>query len=376
MRRILVLGGTGAMGTYLVPILSDLCKYEIHVTSRSSRVSSYPNVKFLKGNARDNEFLYPLLRSRYDVIIDFMNYDLEEFAERCKTFLSSCDQYIWFSSSRVYADSINPLTEKSPRLLETSVDSDFLATNRYALRKARQEDFLKNTGYRNYTIIRPYITYSNDRLQLGIYEKEQWLYRLLKGRSLVINKNILGKQTTLSHGYDVSLAVSKLIDNPSAMGEVVQIASSQNMSWMDILNLYISVIKQKCNLAPRIYVSESLKAIEYLYEGGYNTIYDRVYNRYFDSSFLNNIMPHGGKINYRDMRSGLSECLSAFLDGERRFLKIDWRYEAYQDILTGDIANADEFTNEEEKILYYNIRNTPITEINGLEFQLEEITFE
>lgn len=373
MKKILVFGGTGAMGVYLVDILSKTGLYEIDVTSRSNRESTHPYLKYIKGNARDNDFMNSLLSEHYDVIIDFMNYNLDEFADRCNYLLSSCGQYMWFSSSRVYADSETPITENSPRLLEVSLDKDFLATNRYALRKARQEDLITKSGFNNYTIIRPYITYSNERLQLGIYEKEQWLYRILKGRDLVINKNIIDKQTTLTYGYDVSLAISKLVGNQDAFGKVIQIASSENMTWREILKLYLDILKEKKNLTPRIYLSDQMQSIDELYEGGYNTIYDRVYNRHFDSTFIEILTNSKGNVFNKDMRVGLSECLSDFLDNNREFLKIDWQFEAYQDILTGGMASPDEFNSEEDYNSYLRYRNTPISEICGLSNKLEEI---
>lgn len=373
MKKILIFGGTGAMGVYLVDILSKTGLYEIDVTSRSNRQSSHPSLKYIQGNARDNDFMKSLLSEHYDVIIDFMNYNLDEFADRCNLLLSSCDQYLWFSSSRVYADSETPITENSPRLLEVSQDKDFLATNRYALRKARQEDLITKSGFNNYTIIRPYITYSCERLQLGIYEKEQWLYRILKGRDLVINKKIVDKQTTLTFGYDVSLAISKLVENQEAFGKVIQIASSENMTWREILKLYIDIIKVKRNLSPRIYLSDNMQVIDELYEGGYNTIYDRVYNRHFDSGLIETLTHSHGLVFNKDMRNGLSECLTDFLDNNRVFKKIDWQFEAYQDILTGCMANPDEFSSDEEYQTYLRYRNTPIYEIDGLNSKLEEI---
>ena len=375
MKKVLVFGGTGAMGVYLVDILSKTGLYDIDVTSRSCHESHIPYVSYIKGNARDNVFMRSLITKNYDVIIDFMNYNLDEFAGRCTTLLESCGQYVWFSSSRVYTNSDQPITEKSPRLLETSEDKDFLATNRYALRKARQEDLITQSGFSNYTIIRPYITYSNERLQLGIYEKEQWLYRILKGRNLVINKDIIDKQTTLTYGYDVSLAISRLIDNEKAFGKVVQIASSENMTWKEILKLYLGILKSKRNLTPKIYLSNKMKAIDELYEGGYNTIYDRVYNRHFNSELIGRLTNNLGGAIYKDMRRGLSECLTDFLDNNRPFLKIDWQFEAYQDLLTGGMAIDDEFETEEDRLLYLKYRNQPLDSIEGLNLELEEIHF-
>lgn len=363
MKRILIFGGTGAMGVYLVDILSKTGNYLIDVTSRSERKSFTPNVTYIKGNSRDNDFMQTLLLRQYDVIVDFMNYNLDEFADRCHLLLKSCTQYVWFSSCRVYADSPLPLTENSPRLLDVSSDAAFLSTNRYALRKARQEDLIKHSGYTNYTIVRPYITYSNERLQLGIYEKEQWLYRILRGRDLVINKNIIYKDTTLTYGRDVSAAVAKLINNQDAIGKIVQIASSENMKWKDILDIYLAIIKEKRNLSPKIYLSDNLKAIDELYEGGYNTIYDRVYNRHFNSQLINSLTKECDDVSYRNMKSGLRDCLSDFLDNNRSFLGIDWQFEAYQDILTNQMASEEEFVSEEERETYFRYRYIPSTEI-------------
>ena len=291
--NILVLGGTGAMGTHLIQFLSENNDVQVTVTSRKER-NSHGNINYIVGNARDRAFMSSLLKNtHYDVIVDFMNYNYEEFLEYHRALLEATDHYIFLSSSRVYANHEGRITENCPRLLETSKDEAFLSTNRYALRKAREENILRQSGLTNYSIIRPYITYSNERLQLGIYEKEQWLYRILKGRDLVINKDIIDKQTTLTYGYDVSLAISKLVDNEKALGRVVQIVSSENMSWREVLSLYMEIIKERRNLTPRIYLSNEMKAIDELYEGGYNTIYDRVYNRHFESSFVEQLTLKG-----------------------------------------------------------------------------------
>ena len=58
------------------------------------------------------------------------------------------------------------------------------------LAKARQEDLLFNSGNNNWTIVRPYITYSENRFQLGIYEKEGWLNRALSGNDIIFSRDI------------------------------------------------------------------------------------------------------------------------------------------------------------------------------------------
>ena len=99
----------------------------------------------------------------------------------------------------------------------------------------------------------------------------------------------------------MSLAISKLVGNQDAFGKVIQIASSENMTWMEILKLYLDILKEKKNLTPRIYLSDHMKAIDQLYEGGYNTIYDRVYNRHFDSTLIETLTNCKGNVFNKDM---------------------------------------------------------------------------
>jgi len=365
--KILVLGGTGAMGQPLVEILGrGSVAANVTVTSRSPH-KSHGIVNYVMGNARDNRFVEELLGNGYDAVIDFMNYDLDEFAARIPMLLESTNHYIWFSSCRVYAESDKPLTESSPRLLETSKDKDFLATNRYALRKARQEDLLKASGYGNYTIVRPYITYNDERLQLGILEKEQWLFRILKGKPLVVSKTMLDKVTTLTHGDDVAAAVVKLIGKKEALGDTVQIAGNDTIRWIDLLKeVYLPVIWEFTPPINRgcIYSSNYIGAIEMLYEGGYNTIYDRNYNRSFDSAKINKLV---GDISYTTIKVGVKKCLTNFLSGERVFRHIDPIYEAYQDILTDSKSSVEDFDNEDDFNRYRLYRAKSVAEIDGLD---------
>ena len=203
MSNILLLGGTGAMGQHLVHLLKDN-GYNVYVTSRNQR-TSFDNVTYIQGNARDIEFLNTVLNMRpWNVIVDFMVYNSSEFASRVEKLLSSCGQYIFLSSSRVYANCQSEINESSPRLLDVCVDSQYIKTDEYALAKAREENILFSQNSKNWTIIRPYITYSESRLQLGVSEIGGWLYRALKGRTIVFSDDIAGHLTTLTYGYDVA----------------------------------------------------------------------------------------------------------------------------------------------------------------------------
>lgn len=84
----------------------------------------------------------------WDVIIDFMNYSTMQFKERYTLFLSSCHQYVFLSSARVYADTQPLISETSPRLLDVCKDAKYLKTDEYALSKAREEIILQDSEYK------------------------------------------------------------------------------------------------------------------------------------------------------------------------------------------------------------------------------------
>lgn len=316
------------MGRYLVPILSEHSDYNITVTSRQSRTSQYENVEYVCGNAREAVFLDKLLSQSWDVIVDFMNWGYDEFAASHKKLLEAADQYVFLSSSRVYDNLCSPITEAAPRLLDTTTDSEFLSTQRYALRKARQENMLLSSGRNNFTIIRPYKSYSSERLQLGVYEKEQWLYRILNNKPVVIKKDVLDKKTCMTFSADVADAIAGITANSKALGQTYQIASSETLTWREILCIYISVIQKKTSAQPTIVTYDDEPEIDECFEGGYQMKYDVLWDRCFNSARIEKTL--GRKINYTPMREGLSACLEEFLECPS-FLAINEEFEALAD---------------------------------------------
>lgn len=345
--KILLLGGTGAMGTHLVDLLNT-SKNEVFVTSRRANKSCH-NVQFITGNARENDFLTKLLVSKWDVIIDFMVYKTKEFSERVNLLLNSTSQYVFLSSSRVYADSQEPLKEVSPRLLDVSSDEEFLRTDEYSLTKARQENILRETGKNNWTIIRPYITYSSQRLQLGTLEKENWLYRALSGRTIVFSEDISNKTTTMTYGLDVARGIVSIIGKVEALGEVFHITSNKSHTWGDILDIYLKVLENHLGYKPKI-LFDNFENFNTYHHATYQIKYDRLFNRIFDNSKISNYIEVD---SFTQAEEGLQECLEEFLrDPAPRFKTIDLRAEALKDRRTKEFTNLKAISGFKQKIKY------------------------
>lgn len=341
-----MLGGTGAMGNHLVDLLRDTDN-DIVVTTRSNRISLQKNIRYINGNAKDDEFLTNMLQESWDVIIDFMVYTTTEFKNRVDRLLSSTKQYIFLSSARVYADSKEPIKETSLRLLDVSTDKEFLSSDEYSLAKARQEDILKNSGGKNWTIIRPYITYSSQRLQLGILEKEDWLYRALKGRTIVFSRDIYFKSTTMTFGLDVAKGIKAVIGNSDTLGETFHITSQQSFFWSEVLNIYLDVLEKHLGYRPKV-VLENLNNFQNYHPATYQIKYDRLFNRKFDNAKI------GKYIDVNDFtltEEGLKVCLEEFIKYPS-FKQINWRAEALKDRRTKEFAKLSEIQGVKQKAKY------------------------
>lgn len=354
---MLILGGTGAMGTYLCKYLdNDL--FAITVTSRKKHISDRDNLGYVQGNAKDFDFIKNLLAEQsYDVIIDFMVYTTAEFRNRYKLFLDSTQQYIFISSARVYAQSDEPLTENSPRLLDVCTDNEYLQTDEYALSKARQEDMLIKSGKRNFTIVRPSLTYDSNRLQFGISEKDEWLYRALHGRSVIFPKDMENVKTTMAYGADVAKAISMLVGNSKAMGETVHITGQTSNTWNEILDIYRRVFREKTGKDMKVLMTGDSMEIARNLRRTYQIKYARRINRIFSCEKLESII---GNTTFLTAEEGLKKCLEEFLDGTRVFKEAGIRSHAYFDRLAHEHTALSEFPGVKRKIKYLILRYTPL----------------
>ena len=274
MSKVLLLGGTGAMGVYLREILAAEGK-DVVVTSRSEHAPN-AGIEFLRGDARDVGFLSSALdRVRPDAIVDFMIYGTDAFKTRRDLLLSNTRHYLFLSSYRVFNDA-EVITERTPRLLDSSTDSAYLKTDEYALCKARSENLLRESDTTNWTIIRPGITYSKRRFQLGCLEANTLCYRSFLGLPVAMPREMRLKQTTMTWGRDVALMIARLILNPKAYGEDFNCASAEHHSWDEICRLYKRVIGAEvrdCTVEDYIRIIGNSAQVRY----------DRMFNRVLDN---------------------------------------------------------------------------------------------
>lgn len=354
MKKILLLGGTGAIGKSLIKLFTEYNDVDIYITSRKERDSS-SSIHYLIGDAHDIDFLNHIFVTIRDIdcIVDFMVWDTALFMKIYTILLDNCKRYIYISSARVYAYSEKLISEESESLFGINKEKHFICKDTYAVPKSQQENILMSSCYDNFTIIRPYITYGENRIPLGDLEKEIWLYRILKGRTLVISEDVMQRYTSLTNGVDCARSIANLINSSSGKRNIVTISTSEYMKWADVLSIYKTVfernhIRVNCKTIPK-----SIKALNY----DYQTIYDRVFDRKFNTEKLNKYIEVDSFVRMSD---GLIKALDTFLyNPQFNNELIDWKLQAQMDKICHENADKSEFTSFSEYVKYLIYRFTP-----------------
>lgn len=303
--KALILGGTGAIGKYLVKDLVNK-GYDVYVTSRSQRNSKNSNVKYIQGNAKDQNFLLNVLNeNKFSLVVDLMIYSTNEFGLIIGNILDKVEHYIFVSTYRVFSDvGTEKINEDTPYLLDVIKDSNYLSTDEYALSKARQEKILKSSKYFNWTIVRPSITYSTYRHQLTVFESDVLLFRSKFGLPIPTCEQVTGKYTTMTWAGDVSRMISTLANNTECFREHYNVVSAESNTWEYVSDIY----KLNLDLDTK-FVKES----DYLYavDNIWQYKFDRSLNRACDNS---KIVKFSGieQSSFTKLSEGLSRELNWF----------------------------------------------------------------
>lgn len=284
-RRVLVSGATGAMGQYLVPRLAQM-GYEITALSLDDVTSNDPNVRYLKKDAYDIEGMQAFIQQeKFDGIVDFMIYNTYQNPYFLPMMLDHTEHYIYLSSYRVYSSSELPIRECSPQWLDCSDDECFRNSDDYSIYKARGEYFVRNAARKNWSIIRPAITYSRMRYQLVTLEMNNTLARARAGKKAVLPIQAKDVAATMTWAGDVANMIANILFNDRALGEDYSACTAEHRTWGEIADYY----KELCGLET-VWIDKEdyLKIITpnpyHRFHARWQLEYDRLQPRIMDNS--------------------------------------------------------------------------------------------
>ena len=321
MKKVLVLGGTGAMGRYTVPALASL-GYQVDVVAKDTIDFGLSGVNSYVGDCMDRSYLSELLKNGYDGIIDYMIYKTPQFAERFTKLLECTDHYIFLSTYRVY-DGACPVREDSPLLLNTSCDREYLKTEDYSLFKARCENILGASKYKNYTIVRPSITYSTYRYQLTTLEAKHIMPRTALGKRIVLPEEARNVQGTMTWAGDTAKMFAGLLFNERALTESYTLSTAEHHTWGEIAEYYTDIIGSRFEWVDTDTYLKCISQPERRDNARYQLVYDRLFERVIDNGKIlrdAGLTDHAFTSLYEGLKTELSKI---------DISKVDWQESVY-----------------------------------------------
>ena len=277
-KRVLLIAGGGTLGSYTGFELVKM-GYRVTVIALEPLQSFFQNLRYICGAADDALLTELFSHERFDCIVDFIHYpDSEQYKARGKMLLEHTDQLIFLSSYRVYADEQHPITEDAPQLLNTVRDAAFLAGERYALPKSRNEIFLRATGRKNWTIIRPLISFSHYRFDLVNQQQYTILLRALEHKKTILPAICRDVIAGVGWAGNVGKMIARLCCNEKALGEAFTLGAGENNTWGQVAGYYTEFTGQEFEwVDTESYLKYGPRDLNSLF-------YDRALNRAIDNS--------------------------------------------------------------------------------------------
>lgn len=315
--NILLLGGTGTLST---AVLSQALSkgYKLTVMNRGKRKRSLPQgIDSIICDFKDKNALVSCFKNqKYDVVVDFLSRVPSDMDRVYPVFGDICEQYIFISSSCVYrrAKQDIPIKEDSPK---PNTDWSY-NVEKYETEQRLIE--LSNSSSSYYTIIRPYITYDDERIPLGIapvYRYHRTIIERIKAGKPWFVWDSGQAITTVTHTSDFAIGVVGLFLNPKAKNEDFHITGDFHYRQDEIVRMLFSQLEMPYNVVNLSTEEISIKLPEYA-----QTLKgDRSLNALFNNAKIKNAVP---ELSFSvDYNKGLDRILAYWKDSDN----FDYDYE-------------------------------------------------
>lgn len=283
--NILIIGGTGTLSYAVLMRILGVVKAEVWIFNRGNNNSAIPSgVHILVGDFYNAASLEEATKGiRFDVVMDFLSRTPQDIARVYPLFMHACTQYVFISTACVFRrDAANlPVTESSLRPNPKWS---------YSVEKYESEKMLEKLaakGKAHYTIVRPYITYDDNRIPLGIapeYKYHRTIIERIKNGKPLFTWNGGEDLTTLTYVTDFAKAVVGLLLNPCAVNEDFNVMSGLIYKWKDVIALLYARLGQRPNIVdiPLYGIYKQMPDLKGMMEG------DRAVDAVFDNAKIKN----------------------------------------------------------------------------------------
>lgn len=331
--KALFIGGTGIISSAVSRrALAD--GWELTLLNRGNRPQEVLGARQLTLDIADEAEAARLLsKERFDVAVDFIAFSPEQVERDIRLFSGRTDQFIFISTASAYQK-----PPSSPILNEgTPLSNPFWA---YSRQKIACEETLM-AAYRQsgfpVTIVRPSHTFVQRSITVPVHGKKgawQVLRRMLDGKRILVP----GDGNTLwavMSSEDFAAAFVGLMGNIHAIGQAVQIASEELLTWNQIMQ----VIARALGVEYRpCYVPSSVLAQCTAYDLKGALLGDKSNTVIFDNAKLHRLVP-----NFKARRrfdQAASESVAYFLSHPEAQIP-DPEFDAFCDAVVAIMEQAE-----------------------------------
>ena len=281
--KILFIGGTGTISMAITKKLLAT-NNELYLLNRGNRNDNLRGVNIIKTDINNEKEVYDIIKDmQFDVVADFIAFNLEHVKRDYRLFNGRTKQYIFISSASAYQKPVENYIIKE----ETPLINPYWE---YSRNKAKCEEYLMKKYHEEgfpVTIIRPSHTYDERKVPLGIHGKKgsfQVVQRMLMGKPVLIN----GDGTslwTMTHNSDFAEGFIGIM-NDKAVGEAFHITSDESLTWNQIYKYIAKALNVEFK---PYYVTSSFLSDFNDYEG--SLIGDKSNTVVFDNSKIKKFVP-------------------------------------------------------------------------------------
>ncbi len=250
MKKALLIAGAGTLGSYASLELLNL-GYDVTVIALDDLAPLNRNYHYIKAKVDDALLNSLFAENHYDAIVDFIHYSNPAvYRGRADLLLKNTDQLVFLSSYRVYADEEHPIVETSPQILNVTKDEEILTKETYAIPKSINENYLRACGRKNWTIIRPLISFSHFRLDLVTENAQHMLIQAKEHKKLLLPEGTRYKTAGVGWSGNVGRMIAHLIGKTDALGEAFTLGTDENRTWDEVSQYYTETLGLEFCWAP------------------------------------------------------------------------------------------------------------------------------
>lgn len=284
--KILVIGGSGVISTAVCKEIVRR-KHDLYVLNRGNHNDKLPKkAHILISDINDASKTTKVLEGqRFDSIIQFFSFTVEDIKRDIALFKGHTKQYIFISSASAYLKPIPflPVTE------EMELGNKYWE---YSENKKKCEEYLEtqNNDDFNVTIVRPSHTY-DDTMLISQLKSKKYPYtmidRILHDQQIIIPDDGMSLWT-LTYNKDFAQGFVDLIGNPNTYGDYYHLTSDKVYTWERINEM----ICEELGKIPQIIHIPTDFILKYFPEFHGELYGDKKQSLLFDNSKVKSVAKH------------------------------------------------------------------------------------